>query len=353
MVDEPTTFASITRLEWGRLAIGIALFVILSAAVPYAIHRELGAEAPSLDNRWLTGPFLSACLALLALYFASDGLRLYYTLRSLGYRVPLRDLGPLVFINILVSNITPLATGGGFAQIWYLTRLGVHLGAATAATTLRTLLAVAFIFIPTPFLLVFMPTLQNRLAGSWPAFCLAAVALLYLAFFAVVLLRMKWILALVDAILLRWGRSRLIDPETTRRRHRRIRREIIRFSRSVRRFFHGPPIHIFLAVFFTAVFLLSLFSFPALLLWGLAYRVDYPTSVGLLVVTTFILYFSPTPGAAGIAEGVFGIFFADRVAAGDLLLIIVAWRFLTIHLGMLIGVPVTAYTLLRKDGRHA
>ncbi|MBC7184289.1 MAG: flippase-like domain-containing protein, partial [Marinobacter sp.] len=87
-------------------------------------------------------------------------------------------------------------------------------------------------------------------------------------------------------------------------------------------------------------FLLSLFSFLALLIYWLDYSVDYLVSLGLLVVTTFIMYFSPTPGASGISEGVFGSFFRDILSGNHLILVIVGWRLLTIYLGMIIGLVV-------------
>jgi len=104
-------------------------------------------------------------------------------------------------------------------------------------------------------------------------------------------------------------------------------------------------------VVFTAVFLLSLFSFPALLIHGLGYEVDYLTTLGLLVVTTFIMYFSPTPGASGISEGVFGSFFRDILSGNHLVLVTIAWRFLTIYLGMLIGLLVMQRELIKSHRR--
>lgn len=353
MTDNLKSLASILHLSRRRFLVFIVLFVVLSAAVPYVIYSEIGGAPPSLDERWLSWPFLSACIALLLLYFGSDGLRLFYTMRALGRQVPLRELTPLVFINILVSNLTPLATGGGFAQIWYLRRQGVHVGVATAATTLRTLQAVGFIFIPTPFLLLFMPSLKDNPLAERAAIYLALFAVIYLACFAIILLRMNWLMAAVDAVLCRLGRFRLVEQKRLRRWHFGVRREMIRFSRAARAFFKGARSDMLLALFFTGLFLLTMFSFPALLLWGLGYHIGYLTSVGLLVVTTFIMYFSPTPGAAGIAEGAFGLFFAGLVGGGDLLLTIIAWRFLTIYLGMLVGVPVTLYVVLAKGADNA
>ncbi len=72
--------------------------------------------------------------------------------------------------------------------------------------------------------------------------------------------------------------------------------------------------------------------------------------IGLLVVTTFVMYFSPTPGASGVAEGAFGFLFAGLVSDDHLVQVTLAWRFLTIYLGMAIGVFVTQHELLGIGG---
>ncbi|WP_342665420.1 lysylphosphatidylglycerol synthase transmembrane domain-containing protein [Marinobacterium litorale] len=324
-----------------------ALFIALSAAVPYVMVSELDLERPALDGRLFDPLFLLALALLLLLYFTCDGLRLYFTLRALGYRIPLLAQTRLVFINLLVSNVTPMATGGGVAQIWYLRHQGVHLGAATAATTLRTLQAVFFIFLPTPLLLLLLPPLRESPLGDQLAAYLALFAAAYLLFFAVLLWRMRWLLATADQVILLLSRFHLINQQRRGRWHFFIRRELLRFRYACRAFFQGQCGYALLAILFTAGFLLALFSFPAVVLWGLDYDVDYGLTLGLLVVTTFIMYFAPTPGASGVAEGVFGLFFSALVQSGDLVLTILVWRFLTIHLGMLIGVPVTLHTVFR------
>src|SRR5690554_524095 len=128
---------------------------------------------------------------------------------------------------------------------------------------------------------------------------------------------------------------------------------MLRFSHSFGNYLRGRPLFVTLSVVFTALFLLSLFSFPALLIYSLGYDVDYLMSLGLLVVTTFIMYFSPTPGASGISEGVFGTFFNDILSGNHLILVIVSWRLITIYLGMVIGLFVLQKELIqsrRKSG---
>jgi len=340
----------VITLPFNRLKVaGFAvLFVMLSALVPLTIQQELNGKADQLWNALLNPWVIFSALALLAVYYLSDALRLWFTLRALGQHQHLRTMFPLVFINILFSNITPMATGGGVVQVWFLHRRGIHIGAATAATTLRTLLASLMIFLPAPFLMIGIDHLiDNPAISTWGPW-MGLFAALYVAFFFVVLLRLRWFMHAGATILAILRRTHLINPAREHRWRFRLRREIIRFDYSFRAFFKAGRTDRLAALISTATFLVSLFSFPALLMWGLGYPVDYPLILALMLVNTFIMYFAPTPGAAGIAEGVFAILFSTLAGSGELLILVLGWRFLTVHLGMLIGVPITLYALGRK-----
>ena len=105
----------------------------MTGAGLYAVYDRFAGRSFQFDDRLLSPTLLLPVAALLLIYFMADGLRLHYTLKALGHRLPLRKIFRLVFINLFFSNVTPMATGGGFAQIWYLTRHGVPVARATAA----------------------------------------------------------------------------------------------------------------------------------------------------------------------------------------------------------------------------
>lgn len=331
-------------LSTRRLLLFSILFFSLTVLGLYLVYASFAAQPLRFDARLLQPQALAAAAGLLLVYFVADGLRLYFTLRALDESIRLNALFKLVFMNLFFSNITPLATGGGFAQVWYLQQQGIPLGRATAATTLRTLLAVFFIFGSAPFVLLFLPALQGENLLSELGSTLAFFILLYLGFFTLLLWRSHWLLGPLEGLLKLLARLHWIAPQRLGVWQFRLRRELLRFALSFKTYRQGRPLWVLLSVVFTALFLLSLFSFPALLLYFLGYEVNYLTTLGLLVVTTFIMYFAPTPGASGISEGVFGSFFSELVSSGHLLLVILVWRFLTIYLGMLIG-----WTLLQKD----
>ncbi len=339
------------RASGKRLALFSLLFLALTAIGLYAVYDKFAGRSISFDARLIAPETLLSVAGLLLVYFTSDGLRLYFTLRALGHRLPLPAMFRLVFINLFFSNVTPMATGGGFAQVWFLNRHGIPVGRATAATTIRTVLAVLFIFTLTPIFLLTLKSLDGTTIAGDVGTALAIFIMLYLGFFIVLLFRTHWLIGPLTNLLKTARRLHLISEQRLRRWQFKARREMLRFSRSFSDYLRGKPVFVWLSVLFTAVFLLSLFSFPALLMASLDYDVDYLVSLGLLVVTTFIMYFSPTPGASGISEGVFGSFFRDILSGNHLILVIVCWRLLTIYLGMIIGLLVLQKELVTNRRR--
>ncbi|MDO6442769.1 lysylphosphatidylglycerol synthase transmembrane domain-containing protein [Marinobacter sp. 2_MG-2023] len=337
---QPTTSAR-------RLTLFSLLFILLTAAGLYAVYDQFAERSISFDARLIAPQTLVAIGALLLVYFISDGLRLHFTLRALGHCLSFPTIFRLVFINLFFSNVTPMATGGGFAQIWYLNRHGVPVGRATAATTIRTVLAVLFIFSLTPVFLLTMDAFDGQTITGDLGVALAIFILLYLGFFIVLLFRTRWLIGPLSGLLRTLNRWHIIGDTRHQLWQFKARREMLRFSRSFGDYLRGKPLFVVLSILFTALFLLSLFSFPALLIYSLDYDVDYLMSLGLLVVTTFIMYFSPTPGASGISEGVFGSFFSGILSGNHLILVIVSWRLITIYLGMIIGLFVLQRELIK------
>lgn len=351
--DEFQASSGPAGLHLRRLVLFSGLFLLLSGAGFFVIYSQFAERSLSFDPRLVSGPLIAAVGVLLLIYYAADGLRLHFTLRALGHSLPLQQIFRLVFINIFFSNVTPMATGGGFAQIWYLQRQGVPLGTATAATTIRTMLAVIFIFSATPVFLLSLDALEGKAISGQVAAYLAVFATFYLAFFALLLFRTPWLLPPIQALIETLQRLHLISQHRRDLWSFKSKREMLRFAASFAVYARGRKRDILLSILFTFIFLLSLFSFPALLIWELGYDTPYLKVVGLLVVTTFIMYFSPTPGASGIAEGVFGHFFTGVLTGSHLILVTVAWRLLTIYLGMLVGVVVTQRELTQSKRKYA
>ena len=324
-------------------ALSVILFVTFSALGLWLAARVTGGGVPRLDPRLFEPPALALIAGFLVVYYLSDGLRLYHVLRGLDVTVRFGELIPLVFINILFSNITPLASGGGFAQVWYLRRIGVPVGTSAAATTIRTILAMIAIFVSAPLLQAAGPS--PALAGGMGRIVSQSVSVLvlvYLVGFIILLARPFWLVRGTDGLLRGLSGIRLISPARQRRWSEAIHRETVAFARGFRQFLAAPWRHALGAILWTVIFLLTLFSFPALLMVLLDHQIDWITILAAVAVVTFLMYFAPTPGGAGFAELAFAGLMFTQIDGSDLVLVIFVWRFLTIYLGMALGLVVSA-----------
>jgi len=350
-IEAPSNPEKPQRSIW----ISASVFIVLSIAVPYLLYTQLYDPNLSYDDIYASIEInyrgLLMILCLLVLYFLFDGLRLLFTLKSLNQTISLGSITPLVFINLCISNITPMATGGGIAQVLYLKNKGIKIGKATAATTLRTLQAVFFIFIPTPLLLLLYPAFNNTPLLDDIGVYLGIFAFLYVFTFFIIIFKSRWILALLASILNAFVWLNLVKQSKKKRLLYRLTYEVVHFNHGFRYFFTSNHYYLLLSLISTGAFLLCLFSFPAVIIYTLGYSVDYLNSLALLTVTTFIMYFSPSPGASGFAEGVFGVFFSQILPLPVLIVSILLWRFFTIYLGMIIGIPYT-YKLFKGDYKH-
>ena len=304
------------------------------------IHRYVAEGRLLLDSRLLSWKVVSSLAVLLVLYYLADGTRLYFVIRAIGSHVSFRYIMKLVFVNIFVSNVTPLATGGGVAQVYFLSRKNVPIGEATAATSIRTILAMLVLFTLTPIIVFLEPNLFDLFYDRNIAFYIAGVAGLYLAAFFTVLFRTRVLKRILYVSMDFFQRRKLLSRRRFRALFMRFSRELNRFSGGFHRFFTGRPLYVFLAAVFTCFFLLLLFSFSIVLIRGLGYKIPALTILAFQVVVTFFMYFAPTPGATGVAEGGHGLLFAQLVQKQDITLLTLSWRFLTIYVGVIIGILI-------------
>jgi len=341
----PTRFA--------KFYLFLLLFLGLSFLSIYFVYKKIGGNSFAFDKQLISFDFLTYIVILLFLYFLFDGLRLYFVLRSINEKVPFKDIFKLVFINIFISNVTPLATGGGFVQIFYLTKNGVPMGKASAATLIRTFLAVIFLFISAPLIIIFAKSGQfaSFLTDNIYTYIFIILALYFLAFYVVVF-KKRYICCIVYIFLRLLRKMHFISHRRFRRYKFKSIKQIILFSKSLAWFLKGDIKFVASSIFFTFMFLMSLFSFSAIILWELSYAVGYFDIVGLQVVITFLMYFAPTPGASGVAEGAYSVLFSKFVSQNDITLVTLSWRFFTIYIGVFIGMIVLYWDLFRKGKKR-
>jgi len=316
------------------------LFFALSFATLYFIHHCFSGGQLRLSPKLLSIRVIGGLAILLVLYFLSDGLRLYCVIRAIGFHIAFAYIVKLVFVNIFVSNVTPFATGGGVVQVFFMKQKGMPIGKATAATSIRTILAALIVFTLTPIIVWAEPNLFHIFYHKNLLYGIAGFSGIYLAVFWIILFRIRVIKHWLFRGLYLLNILKIISRPRFRSLCLRVSHELDLFSDGFRRYFRGRPCWAALSVVFTAVFLFLLFSFSVILIRALGYRVSALTVLAFQVVVTFFMYFAPTPGAAGVAEGGYGLLFSQLVQKQDITVLTLSWRFLTIYVGMLIGLVI-------------
>lgn len=323
------------------------LFVSISAVSLHYINK-IYAEGSNLDVFFsFPSKIIISIFALLFFYFILDGLRLYCVLKTLKADISYWNVYKLVFINIFISNITPLATGGGFAQVYFLQKKGVPLGKSSAAVLIRTLLSATMLFLSVPFIIFRNQSMLNLLPGDYLYIYLAAFLTLYFLVFYLLIFKLRLIMKYIYKFFYFLKSKHILTKKRFRKTIMYIFRNLELFSEDLAFFIQGNKIFVFLSFLFTTLFLLAEFSFSYLVVRGLGYDLAFYKILSMQILVVFIMYFAPTPGAAGIAEGGYSLLFARFVAKKDLFPLLFYWRFFSKYIGIFIGVFVFFYLIIR------
>jgi glycosyltransferase 2 family protein len=331
------------------------LLLLIFAGISYlsliAVYHIASDQTAFLSLHIFSAGLFVKMAALILIYYAADILRFYFVLRAMGVSVPLRYMGGLAFVNIFISNITPSATGGGFAQIYLLHKKGVSIGAATAGSSIRTALPIIFFSICTPLILIFDPNISRLFSRSSMGAAVFVMLVLDLVaiWFVVKLIRQPEAIVSIFRGLRdrfvqkgRTGGSRLIKLLD------KLILETGTFSKHFIRFLQGDKRYVALSILATFIFLSSLFLIPTLLIRDLNPQAPAMHIVLTQVVVTTIMYFAPTPGASGVAEAAFVALLAGYVSSGDVVPLTFAWRMFSIYIGVLVGFVVFYFQIMKK-----
>ena len=325
-----------SRMYW----ILFIFFILVSGLVYFFLRQLFGEQVGFFSPGWFQFPVVLQLILLLGIYFGLDTLRLFYILKTLEVDIDFWYVFYLALINIFISNVTPFATGGGFVQLYLLHKKGVPLGKATAATSIRTLLAVLFFFLMIPIIVWKQGDLLRMHMKIDFRFFFFIIFFFYfliglLCYFIIYQphgVKKTWYV-----IMQRLQKRKWISEEKAKKMSRSFFRELEQFSKGMRLFLYGNKKYIVLSFVTTLLFLVSLFSFSILLTGGMGYNIPLSSIIRTEILVTFITYFAITPGAAGIAEGSYVYLYGKYIAKNDLAVLAFGWRFFTIYIGVILG----------------
>lgn len=308
-----------------RLAFIVSLVLLISGLVIY-FTVDINTLA-SLNVFRPMGIILA--LGSISIGLLLDGTRLMHILSVSGERVSLREAMQVVFGNYFLALLTPGATGGAVAQMLFLRKFGVPTGKATVVILGKTLMTIAFLLLTTPFIFLYdskiIPVLSdNALVFTALAALLSLIAIWYGVKYHVVA---RLVVKTARSLPVHRGRQLLV---------------LFRDVKEATRLLKKSPFMMILVCIESGISLFFLYAILPCLMYGLGVvDADWIMIMGRMFFLNMLLYFTPTPGGSGVAEGGFVLLFKNLVPAGTVGILAVAWRIISEYLPFLIGLFYT------------
>ena len=82
---------------------------------------------------------------------------------------------------------------------------------------------------------------------------------------------------------------------------------------------------------------LFIYGIVPILMTSLTSDFNWILVMGRMIILNILLYFSPTPGGSGIAEGGFILLFSSMLPEGTVGIVAVTWRFFAEYIPFIIG----------------
>ena len=313
--------------------IGVGVIILFSSVDGRTYHLLLRANKK--------GILLALVCTVTAWCF--DALRFCAVARAASEKINFKLGLAITWLNYFGCAVTPMQTGGGPFQIYVLYKHNIPIGKGVAITLVRTMLTMFLLGLVVPIAVMVEPGLllgHHILAGFFlyvVVFVLFSWALIILS-----LLRpdiMKHWGQIVTLLLKKFG---MVKPRSVLLTIRRINHEIDNYTMNFKLFFTSGRRSFAHALLFSVLHLFFLFSVLPMLIYSIGLDFNYLQTVLTQGVFMFILYFIPTPGASGVAEGggaaLFSLFLPWNIAG----VMAITWRFFTEYLAIFMGAIVAA-----------
>lgn len=316
-----------------RIAIGVSL--LFSAIL---ILMTLDEEALLRAVNSVSFLVFLKIAGLMIINFIAAGSGLKIMVSATGNYITLIDGIKLYLAGAFISNVTPMATGGGPFQVYFLHNRGINLGQSTMIVLTQFILRIFFFTSASLFFLIFFNDAISP--GILPDY------IFYVAFGAGFLIAISLILfsivpgiseSLINLLFrIKKLRNFVKNNYKIKRLITKGRKELREFHQSMQLLVHHKK-KVLLVGGTTLLYWSSLFLIIPTILTGLGYDPHYLKSYVMQTIFNLVIPYTPTPGASGVAEVGFASIFISFIPRGIIGIVTFLWRFITFYLILIIG----------------
>ena len=254
-----------------------------------------------------------------------------------------------VLLGKYYDNITPAAIGGQPFQIYYMRKnSGLSNGASTSIPIFGMISGqIGFIIIATLCFLFGSLSIHNAvLIGT------ACFGLLFYAFWPVLVMIATFLpqgtTEIITLFIKFLAKIHLVkDPQHA---IQKTEQEVKSYARSVRRILKTPGLFAW-TILLSVTFHILISMIPFFVLTAFGGEVDFLPCFVTTVAVTSAVYFVPTPGNSGAAEGTFFVVFS-ALSSGYVFWAMLVWRFFSYYIYIILGPIIYARMHFEKSHKH-
>ena len=319
------------------LAFGMGAFIIFRSVDHHTIRSLLHANKLKL--------LLALCVVFIA--WICDAGRFCALSYAAHERVSFPLGIALTWLNYFGSAVTPMQSGGGPFQVYALYKKGIPVGKGIAITLMRTMLTILILTLAVPTVMMLDPEiLEGSPFLKGLVFYVLVVILGTWAFVAFTIMKPEMIKKLARVIVLWLHRFKFMKSNrAVIKIVRWLDREIDNYILNFRLAFHSGKMWVVTAVILSVLHLLALFTVLPVLMSAVGLPFRYTQTIAVQAVFMFILYFIPTPGASGVAEGGGALLYSVLMPANMAGVMSLICRFFTDYISIFMGVVVVVRML--------
>jgi len=327
--------------------------VIIATAVNEFANSENAAELAEVHlNGWLVIPAALCFIAMITLEYGKYVLMITKSTEPGAFSR--KEVWKLAFKTVMLGRyydkITPAAVGGQPAQIFQLRKTGKIPTGMTTAIPIFSMISgqIAFLLVAIPCFLFSGIAFRSPvlIATAW-------VGLLFYAFWPVMVVGTMFFpkptAKLINFIVRFLAKIKIVKNRD--KAVKKVEEEVSEYAKDVKHLTKKPLVS-------GGVILMSLISntlmssIPYFVLKAFGGDIDFGECFLLTIGVEAAVYFAPTPGNSGVAEGTFYVIFS-RLSTGYVFWAMMLWRLFAYYIYIVVGPLIYLSSYLSRKRKEA
>ena len=325
-----------------KILLGIKIFVAISLATQLGIFFYTSYQNGGISfNIPLKG--MSFCMLSIAFFLSwfegpITGLRIYFLMRVINPRITIITSIKAAYANIFMGAITPSQTGGGVAPIYFILRDKISYAQSSAGSILCFVCTMFFLITALISTAMFhSPTmghsLQLMIKSASVAVGVTTLIFVLCMFFTHLINNLKF------TLFAHFKSKGIIKDENGKIEGflKKFAEGLLNCRESILLMAKRGKMALIVGYLFTCLFFAVRLIIPYFIITGLGGNVSVADVMYIQLFITLVSYFSPTPGASGIAEVSSLVLMASLVASPVIAIYTFLWRLCTLYVNTSIG----------------